>query len=115
MENNTAIPPSVLINGFAEYHAKYEDGTTELVRIQLIPVRDMQRLHEASQNPSSFVEYVCGKQAGWADKLSEESLYEIDEKASEMNVPRLARFASRQKRVAEKLAAAFGFPALSTK
>jgi hypothetical protein len=97
------IPPLVLINGASKILAKFNDGHTEEVVVNLIPISKVIDYLNIIAEPEKFVEFVTGKSPGWADTLTDDSIWEIDELARAMNDPRIDRYARRQKVTVERL------------
>lgn len=86
--------------GYAEATAKLADGTTEAVQVHAVPIRQIAAYAAALDKPHAVVELCCRKPEGWADGLTDDSLYELDELARNINDPRLARWFKRQNVVA---------------
>lgn len=99
-----AIPTDVLINGYQTVKARWLDGTTEEVKVKLVPVTKVAKYLDIIGDPGRYVEFMCGKPADWADRLHPDSFEEIDTLARSLNDPFVDRFLTRQKSILQKLA-----------
>lgn len=90
------LPAAVVINGGSKITVHKLDGTTEEVRVRLIPLSKMVDYLNRVGDITLFAELVCEQSPGWADTLSFDSIYQIDELARAINDPSLARYVKRQ-------------------
>jgi len=76
------------------------DGRTETVSIKQIPIREVGKFLELLDDEPSLVEFLCGKEKGWADGLSIESYEEVAERGTALNYPTCAGFLARREKLA---------------
>ena len=99
------LPSHVIINGVVAAEAVKLDGTNEAVSVRLIPIRLAEDYFVKEANMAEFVELSCSKPAGWADSLTDDSLYQLDRISRDINDPRFDRLMSqRQVQVVAALA-----------
>ena len=73
------------ITGGRDIVAKYQDGTTETVRIKQVSIRQMDKYLATIDDEPGRIEFSVGKDAGWADKLTLESHTELIEAVEDVN------------------------------
>ncbi len=95
------LPPTVVKNGEIEILVFKHDGTNEIVKVKLVPLRQVEKYYERIFDLPAFAEFVTGKADGWADTLDDDSLWEIDRLAKAINDPRFDRLLTRQTQTVE--------------
>lgn len=108
--NPHELNAEVVINGAQKFTVTYlpdKDGLskTEEVMVRLIPVSKIGEYLSKIGVIEQLVELLTGKEAGWADTLSDDSLYAIDSLGRKINDPRLDRYVRRQTEAVSSLAA----------
>jgi hypothetical protein len=99
------IPADVVINGGKEILVYSRDGkSSETVKVRLVPLSQASKYLDLVTDIAQFVEFIVGKPKGWADCISDDSLFELDALAKELNDPRIDRVLARQKSTVERLA-----------
>ena len=80
---------SELINliGGEELDVKYADGREDRVKVGILRVKARERYLEVMGDEGAQVELFCGREKGWADRLSAESYDAIAEKGQKLNLP----------------------------
>lgn len=81
----------------------YRDGTKESVTVQCLPLRKIPEYLEWVDNEPNCAEKLCNKPEGWADSITDESVFAICDAGAEINHPRLLSWANRQVKKAERL------------
>lgn len=94
--SDTNLPAAAVVNGGTEIEVKTIDGKSEKVKVRLVPVRQFDDYMKVVFDQPAFVEFVTGKDKGWADNLTDESMSAIDEMGRKLNDPRLDRHLDRQ-------------------
>lgn len=94
-----ALPTEVIINGGQSIKARLNNGTTEEVKVKLVPIGKVASYLEKIGDPGAFVDFICGKPKDWSDTVEPDSFMEIDELARKINDPIVARFLKRQQRM----------------
>jgi hypothetical protein len=97
------VPASVVIGGGVDQSVVFKDGTSEAVKVKLVPFRQASNYLENVGDPAKLVEFVCGKPEGWSDNLTDDCVFEIDRIAREINDPRIDRWLERQAQVVETM------------
>lgn len=98
MDEKDTKPTMATILGGQEFEAKKRDGTTEVVTIRQLTIKQISKqwllvaLEEDKQ-----VELYCGKPDGWDDGLTIESHEEIVNIGSALNRPTIARWGERRR------------------
>lgn len=90
-----------ILLGGTQMSVSLRDGSAEEVTVRMLPIRDFPRYMELAKHLAQRAELLCGMWAGWADMLTDESLYAITDKGAELNDPRLAVWTERQAMAAE--------------
>src|SRR5712691_6213097 len=62
------------------------DGSEEKVRVREFKVSELPAYAAVIDDEAKTVEMLCGKDAGWADSLTRESLVAVIEKGDELNL-----------------------------
>lgn len=92
-----ATPTDVIMNGGQSIKARLANGTTEEVKVKLVPIGKIAAYLDKIGDPGAFVDFICGKPKDWSDTLHPDSFMEIDELGRKLNDPIVARFLNRQK------------------
>lgn len=83
-------------------------GESVSVDYRLPPLSALPEYLEKEADDSAMLEYLCGKEKGFADRFTDESIYQLLDKVGEQMDPRKAAWISRQaakiKRVKENQA-----------
>lgn len=78
MESTTTKPdPIAVLNGASTAIARFTTGTNELVSIRQLPVRKFVEYAKLLDDEPGRIEFVTGKESGWADNLTPESHVEL--------------------------------------
>lgn len=85
-------PAIVVARGGKEIEVVYRDSSKEKVLVRLPPACLVEEYFALQPHLSAFVDFVCGKDEGWANLLSDDSLIECYEAGIAINDPRFARF-----------------------
>lgn len=97
------VSPMTILTGGEQLVAKLRDGTTETVTVRLMTMRELQGYITGIDDISAFVEMACKKPAGWADNLTPDSLFDLDEVTRRLNDPILDRLIQRQVNAVQKM------------
>lgn len=99
------VPPDVIVAGgqVLTVKKKGKDGASEEVLVKLVPISQLTKYASLIDHIAPLAEFLCGKEAGWADTLDENSVYQIDEVGRYINDPRLDRLIARQVKAVAKL------------
>lgn len=100
------IPADVLINGGQNITVKDIAGNPVEVKVILVPLKKMGDYYEKLGDINAFVEFVTAKPAGFAETLDDDSIFLIDETATQLNSFRAARFLERQKKIRDTVTGA---------
>lgn len=103
MNESDKLPAVAVINGAVDQEVKYLSGEREIVKVKLVPISKFDEYLTAKTVLPSFVEYICGKDKGWADTLDDESIYKIEALAKTLNDPRVDRFIKRQQETVNEM------------
>jgi hypothetical protein len=87
---------ATIIAGSQPLIVEYREGAKEQVNVILVPLSKAGKYIENAGNFSAFVEMACGKDEGWADTLTDDSAYAVDELFRKLNDPRIDRYVQRQ-------------------
>ena len=79
------------------------DGTKETVSVSVLSIRKIQDYMLLQDSLADTIELVCAKEKGWADTLTLESAFELDEIARKLNDPFLEKFIQRQMNAIAKM------------
>lgn len=78
--------PNDILQGFCWCAATHKSGTEERVKVRLLNVREVvQYFRNLEGDPSACAELFAGKKAGWADNLTNTSVYEIVDLGERLN------------------------------
>lgn len=75
----------VNIAGGVETTAAKVDGTSERVKVLSLHIKDFPRLMSAMGNECVQVDIFCGKDPGWAEKLTNDSIIKLYELGHQVN------------------------------
>ena len=94
-----------VINGGVEHdvHFLAKGKPSETVLVKLVPISKIGQYLTSAGDMAKLVELCCGKDAGWADTVDDDSLFAIDTLARKINDPRVGRWLTRQKAAVEGL------------
>lgn len=81
------------------------DGRTIQVGIRQVPIRDFEQLLAAYDSPQRAVEIAAGKKEGWADTLTDDSIYALHAIVRRLHDPRLGRWLDARKSIYSSLGA----------
>jgi len=90
------IPTEALINGGQTIKVQLANGTTEDVKVKLVPISKVAKYLDLIGDPGPFVDFMCGKPKDWCDTLHPDSFLEVDALARRLNDPICVRFLIRQ-------------------
>lgn len=95
---------AVILAGGKEILALLTDGSTETVKVRCLAVREFPKWLEILDDEPARIEFVCSRDKGWADKLTQHTHEEIVAVMEELNDPGffawLRRRVVRQERLA---------------
>jgi len=97
-ENNQTI-----INGGEEIEITLLDGTAETVLVKLLKIKKFEDYLRVVDNEAAAAELLTGKEPGWGDTVSPDSLLDICEKGHDINFSSVYRWAARRADVNEAL------------
>ena len=104
---STATDPKIAtatLVGHVEYIAKKDDGSTEVVKIQQLKIKQYPELVAVLGDEPAMAEFLCGKPAGWSDSLTNESLFEIVAEGEKVNQDFFLQWVPRRRARFEKIA-----------
>lgn len=89
--------------GGKSLEVEYLDGTKETVTVRLLPMRAILKEWAALHaDEPAMVEFLCGKEEGWADTIRPESHVAIIDAGDKLNDPTYAAWVTRQAADIEK-------------
>ncbi len=90
MENLT------MILGGEDLQVTKRDGSQETVRVRELKISELPKYSMVIDDEAKTAELLCGKEAGWADSLTRESLVAVIEKGDGLNMDFMARWTERR-------------------
>lgn len=92
----TKISEIESLMGFVQLVAKFRNNNEEAVSVRELPVRELPKYIDLAGDEAGTIELCCGKEKGWADKLTDASHLELLEAANKANFTRATAWAERQ-------------------
>lgn len=99
---NTPTPTETLLGG-RKYTASKRDGSAEDIFIRQIGIEDCPAYLELQDDELRMIEFVCGKESGWARTLAPQCQAEVITEIERINADFFSRWAERQKARQERL------------
>ena len=95
-----------ILTGSARVEITYtESGKPELVAVKLLPVRKVAQYFELDADPAACAELLTGKARGWADTITNDSVYRVIEEGERLNASPFANHLAFLNRRGERVKA----------
>ncbi|MCL5099271.1 MAG: hypothetical protein M1608_17400 [Candidatus Omnitrophica bacterium] len=95
--------PTTTLLGGQEIEVTHLDGTSEVVKVRQLPIKDLPRYQAVFEDEAKTVELFCENPAGWSDSLAADSFLKILELGEKLNLDFLAQYAARSKARRERI------------
>lgn len=106
--NKIDIPAAIMLCGGHGVTVRIIDERAEgrvrreEVKVRLIPLSGVTKYLDLVGDLTAFVEFVCGKEKGWADTVHPDDLFELEDECRRYNDPISDRWLRRQKATVER-------------
>lgn len=97
------IPQQSILNGNITLQIEHHGGTTEAVDVRLLKIKEFPDYLKLVDDEEALAEFLCGKEPGWAETLSVETILTICEKGHELNFKNACRWGQRRANLNEAL------------
>jgi hypothetical protein len=104
----SGVPGMTVLRGGEDFEATLIDGKKHVVFIRLIPIAEMKKYLSLYDEFAEMVAFATGEEIKSLKSLTEDSLYALYKRITEINDPRLDRW------LRERAAAVAKFNALQT-
>jgi len=92
-----------VLTGGVSVALKKSDGSRESATVRLLKIREFPDYLRLVDDEEKLAEFLCGKEAGWAETLEVDSLLDVCEKGHELNFRNACRWGERRAKLNEAL------------
>lgn len=86
----------IILNGGEEIEVTLLTGGKEAAKVQLLKIAQFEDYLRVVDNEPRAAELLCGKEEGWGDTITPDSLLDIVEKGHDINFTSVYRWAQRR-------------------
>ncbi len=98
-----ALNNQAVINGGENLEIQLLDGSKETVLVKLLKIKKFEDYLRVIDKETAAAELLCGKEPGWGDTVTADSLLDIVEKGHDINFTSVCRWATRRANVNEAM------------
>ena len=92
---------NIILHGGEDLDVMLLTGETETVKVKLLKIAQFETYLRSVDNEARAAELLCGKEEGWGDTLTPDSLLNIVELGHDINFTSVFRWAQRRTNINE--------------